>query len=84
MAGFALGLPIVTTDGSLTETIWRDRGAVAFALVGATEEFVGTVRGKSLYFEKFAVEPTLSTPFEIVGLIDTAKIILPNKFNDLR
>ncbi len=31
MAGLALGLPIVTNEGGLSEPIWRDGGAVALA-----------------------------------------------------
>ena len=33
MAGLALGLPVVTTDGVATEGIWRDSAAVALAPV---------------------------------------------------
>lgn len=34
MAGLALGVPLVTTHGPLTEPVWRESGAVALAATG--------------------------------------------------
>ena len=41
MAGLALGVPVVTTEGALTEPLWRDAAAVALAPVDRPSEFVG-------------------------------------------
>jgi glycosyltransferase involved in cell wall biosynthesis len=45
MAGLALGLPIVSTDGSLTEGVWRREGLVALAPADRPAEVVATVEG---------------------------------------
>ena len=70
MAGLALGLPVVATDGALTESLWRDAGAVALAPVDRPSEFVRTAEalwrtprcgapgpaGRSFYQEQFVPE----------------------------
>lgn len=74
MAALALGMPIVTTDGLLSEPVWRETGAVrlvpadaiselavaADALLGdrAAREALGT-RAAALYAERFALEHTV-------------------------
>src|SRR5439155_9576018 len=40
MAGLALGLPIVTTDGPLSEPLWHEHGAVALAPAGDDDAIV--------------------------------------------
>jgi glycosyltransferase involved in cell wall biosynthesis len=40
MAGLALGLPIVTTEGSFSETVWREGGAVVLAPAGDPDTLV--------------------------------------------
>ncbi len=73
MAGLALGVPIVTSDGHLTDSVWRTSGAVSLAPVGRAEE-LGRLclqllqdparreelgrRGKALYAERFSLERT--------------------------
>jgi len=74
MAGLALGLPIVTTDGALTEPLWRDSGAVALAPAGDAGAFVEQVermlaqpeqagilaeRARDLYQKTFSLERTI-------------------------
>jgi glycosyltransferase involved in cell wall biosynthesis len=44
MAALASGRPVVTTDGALTEPIWRDTGAVALAPAGDPASFAQAVR----------------------------------------
>lgn len=74
MGPLANGVPVVTTDGSLTEPIWRASGAVslsragdaramgsaAAALLGdgAARSALGT-RGRRVYEERFALRHTL-------------------------
>jgi glycosyltransferase involved in cell wall biosynthesis len=75
MAALALGVPVVTTDGFLTDRVWRE-GAVALAPVGRPLELArlcGAVlddpslsrtlsdRGSRLYRERFSLERTLET-----------------------
>jgi glycosyltransferase involved in cell wall biosynthesis len=73
MAGLALGVPIVTSDGHLTDSVWRTSGAVSLAPVGSAAE-LGRLclqllqdaekrealgqRGKALYAERFSLERT--------------------------
>ena len=40
MGGLALGIPVVTTEGALTEPLWRETGAVALAPVDRPFEFI--------------------------------------------
>jgi glycosyltransferase involved in cell wall biosynthesis len=74
MAGLALGVPIATNDGWLTEPVWRESGAVALAdstasLAAAVEGLLadpgGTTtlgaRGRNLYRDRFALDRTLHT-----------------------
>ena len=76
MAGLALGLPIVATEGALTEPLWRDAGAAALAPVDRPSEFIGTAealladtemrtrlgrRAAALYQADFAPEHTIRT-----------------------
>jgi len=75
MAPLALGVPVVTTDGFLTDPVWRE-GAVALAPAGRPIELARlscTVlddpalsrtlgeRGARLYRERFSLERTLET-----------------------
>jgi glycosyltransferase involved in cell wall biosynthesis len=75
MAALALGVPVVTTDGFLTDPVWRD-GAVAMARAGQPLELArqcGALlddpglgrtlgeRGARLYRERFSLERTLET-----------------------
>lgn len=74
MAGLALGLPIVTTTGALTESVWQDSGAVSYApassppdCITAAEAVLGdsclshTLRRRAalLYTERFALAHTI-------------------------
>ena len=75
MAALALGVPVVTTDGFLTDSVWRE-GAVAIAPAGRPLELARRSialleddalarslgeRGARLYREKFSLERTLET-----------------------
>lgn len=75
MAGLALGLPIVTVSGFLTEPLWRESGAVAMAEEYSPSALVATAsqvladdsyrvdlgkRGAALYTERFALEKTIA------------------------
>jgi glycosyltransferase involved in cell wall biosynthesis len=42
MAGLALGLPIVTTEGCLSEPVWREGGAVVLVPAGDDNALVGS------------------------------------------
>jgi glycosyltransferase involved in cell wall biosynthesis len=44
MAALASGRPVVTTDGALTEPIWRETGAVALARAGDAASFAQQVQ----------------------------------------
>ena len=74
MAGLALGRPIVTNSGPLTETLWRDSqavmlvsGAAPSALVSAAQALLADAAGRTilgiraaeLYRSRFAIEHTL-------------------------
>ena len=74
MAGLALGAPIVTTEGALTEPLWREAGGVGLAAVDRPSEFVAAAetlltdpglraglgrRGRDFYQEHFAPEQTI-------------------------
>jgi glycosyltransferase involved in cell wall biosynthesis len=73
MAGLALGLPVVTTHGFLTEDIWDKTGAVALvpvaaeALVAATDAILSdpgrqsqmALRAAAAYHQHFALERTV-------------------------
>jgi glycosyltransferase involved in cell wall biosynthesis len=74
MAGLALGLPIVTTEGHLSEPLWRESRAVALAPVKPATAFIEQCeavlrdpnrqaelrrRASQLYEERFAVANTV-------------------------
>jgi glycosyltransferase involved in cell wall biosynthesis len=74
MCSLALGLPILTTEGPLSEPLWRESGAVALAAVSSDSELVSTAealladrderhrlgqRGRELYRSRFALEHTI-------------------------
>jgi glycosyltransferase involved in cell wall biosynthesis len=71
MACLALGLPIVTTSGHLTETLWAESGAVALADVSDAQGFATTAtrlltnhetrarlgqQGQRVYHDNFSVD----------------------------
>jgi glycosyltransferase involved in cell wall biosynthesis len=75
MAGLALGIPIVTNEGALSEALWRESGAVALAQNGSAQAFIATAeellasrerrdqlcrRATSLYRSSFTIEHTVS------------------------
>jgi glycosyltransferase involved in cell wall biosynthesis len=43
MAALALGVPVVTTEGALTEPVWRERGAVSLTSAGDPNAFAARV-----------------------------------------
>jgi glycosyltransferase involved in cell wall biosynthesis len=74
MAGLALGVPIVSTVGHLTESLWVQSGAVALALTPTAADLVATSegvlgdapakallgeRGRSLYAAQFHLQLTV-------------------------
>jgi glycosyltransferase involved in cell wall biosynthesis len=74
MAGLALGAPTVTTEGPLTEPLWRSSAALALAPAGDVPAFVELAdhllrnhdsraqlgrRARDLYRSTFAVEQTI-------------------------
>ncbi|MCE9672345.1 glycosyltransferase family 4 protein [Myxococcus stipitatus] len=76
MAGLALGLPILTMTGHLTESLWAESGAVALVDQGAPEVLIETAerllghpgqraelgaRAARLYRERFSLERTVET-----------------------
>ncbi len=76
MAGLALGLPIVTSEGALTEPIWRDEKLVAVAPIHDLAYFRATVhallqdeparqelgqRAKVGYAKWFSLDRTIAT-----------------------
>jgi glycosyltransferase involved in cell wall biosynthesis len=82
MAGLSNGVPVVTTDGSLTEPVWREtRAAVLMpvrdceALVRAVRELLSCAaeqreqgeRGAETYARHFSMEQTIRTLREEVG-----------------
>jgi glycosyltransferase involved in cell wall biosynthesis len=72
MAGVALGIPIVTTSGRLTEPLWEASGAVALSdaagMVRRAEELLADEhkraaighRAKAVYAEHFGIEHTVA------------------------
>lgn len=75
MGGLGLGLPIVTTQGRLTEPHWEESQAVALASTSSPDDFIATAeallqnpdaraglgrRARRIYKDKFAVEKTVS------------------------
>ena len=71
MVALSHGLPIVTTSGRLTESLWTESGAVAIAPVGNTLEIVNRI------------ERLLEDPTERARLGNTARALYQEKF-DLR
>ncbi|WP_342378862.1 glycosyltransferase family 4 protein [Myxococcus stipitatus] len=76
MAGLALGLPLVTQTGHLTEPLWKSSGAVALtdgstpgALIDTAERLLSRpeelaalgARAAQVYRERFALERTVET-----------------------
>lgn len=75
MAGLALGLPIVTTEGFLSEPIWRETRAVELAPATSPDELAAAAealladprrreelgaRARSVYATTFAVDHTIA------------------------
>jgi len=71
MVALSHGLPIVTTSGRLTESLWTESGAVAIAPVGDTLGIVNLI------------ERLLQDPTERARLGNTARALYQEKF-DLR
>ncbi len=73
MAGLALGIPVVTNEGQLSEPLWRDRRAVELTTGGNFGDAVDAVladpsraadlreRGRSLYARHFSLDRTVRT-----------------------
>ncbi|HEY1861868.1 MAG TPA: glycosyltransferase family 4 protein [Gemmataceae bacterium] len=76
MAGLALGLPIVTNAGPLTDAVWRESDAVALAASPAPSDFMDAVehllaeprgmeelgrRAAEMYQKRFALVRTIET-----------------------
>lgn len=74
MAGLALGKPVVTNAGALTEAVWKERGGVALApspeeLAPAAEALLRQPerwseqgeRGRALYRERFSLQRVVDT-----------------------
>lgn len=74
-AALPLGVPVATTSGSSTESVWAESGAVGLAPAGSYAEFIELVnriaddptarsamgvRSKRLYAERFAVGHTVA------------------------
>lgn len=74
MAGLRLGVPIVTTEGALSEPLWRESGAVALcpaddvaAIARAASDLMANstaraqlgARGAALYAAQFGIEYTV-------------------------
>jgi hypothetical protein len=72
MAGLALGVPIATNDGHLTEPVWKESGGVALSrssgelartanelLADATTAQAIAVRGRELYASLFSLTRTI-------------------------
>jgi glycosyltransferase involved in cell wall biosynthesis len=79
MAGLALGRPMITVDGHLTESIWRESGAVRLVRGADPQEWVSAAReliespsrriqlgerGKELYQARFSLATTLDLLLE--------------------
>jgi glycosyltransferase involved in cell wall biosynthesis len=82
MAGLALGVPLATNHGWLTETIWRSSGAVELAatpdrvheaaealLRDPTRAAAIGARGRQLYRDRFSVEHTVQALREPPGRV---------------
>jgi glycosyltransferase involved in cell wall biosynthesis len=74
MAGLALGVPLVTNDGALTESVWREEPGVALAAspeaIAPKVEWLladaGRMRslgasGRALYERRFSLACTVRT-----------------------
>jgi glycosyltransferase involved in cell wall biosynthesis len=76
MAGLSLGLPIATTEGPLSEPLWRETGAVALAPVDAPEAIAEVaetlladgeyraaygLRARALYENRFGTDRMIQT-----------------------
>ncbi len=74
MAALALGIPVVTNMGRLSEPLWRELGGVALAQDASPEAFIHTIeellrcpkkkaeqarKGASLYASQFAIRNTI-------------------------
>jgi glycosyltransferase involved in cell wall biosynthesis len=83
MAALTSGRPVVTTDGPLTETVWRESGAVALVPVGDTASFAREVtrladdtsmraalgaRGRRVYTERFDLAHTVAALRQAVAV----------------
>ena len=75
MAGLAHGRPVLTTDGPLTEAVWRSTGAVACVPAGDGQAFAAAAlrllddtaeraalaaRGRATYLERFDLAHTIA------------------------
>jgi glycosyltransferase involved in cell wall biosynthesis len=75
MAGLALGLPIVTTQGPLTEAVWGETEAVVLVPVSSPSAFIAAaehiladcrkrtdlrLRAAAVYRDHFALERTIA------------------------
>lgn len=75
LAGLALGMPILTTEGALSEPLWRESGAVALvpagdlkAMVQEADKLLGnpcrrqqlSTRARELYQAHFSIERTVA------------------------
>jgi len=82
MAAIAHGLPVVTTSGPLTESLWAESGAVQLVPVGNVAELGEETRrlladvaardrlareAKALYSSRFAVQVTVNTLRDVHG-----------------
>jgi hypothetical protein len=82
MAGLALGRPIVTTHGDLTEPLWQQSGAVALAPAGAAAAFLAAAKellcdarrrenlaaqGRAFYAACFSPQRLIATLREVGG-----------------
>jgi glycosyltransferase involved in cell wall biosynthesis len=89
-AALALGVPVATTTGAITESVWTETVAVATAPVDARDDFVSLVdrlaanpaertalgrRGKRLYAECFAIEHTISALRRRAGAPEAASLL---------
>jgi glycosyltransferase involved in cell wall biosynthesis len=76
MAGLALGIPMVSTEGHLTDSVWPGSEAVSLAPAGDVATMAGLVldlleapdrsksmgeRGAKLYRDRFSLERTMET-----------------------
>jgi glycosyltransferase involved in cell wall biosynthesis len=91
MAGLAHGLPIVTTTGALTESIWSESRAVALVPVGNTAAMVEAANtllddaterarlcaaAKALYEERFDIRHTIASLRESPSCKAAPRILL--------